>query len=72
MSEKETEDEVGRESCSFYVTNVPPIVFDTDPEASIKVRASIRISHTQGVWLASNELSYPRLSLNATLFAISL
>lgn len=37
--EQETEKDVegDRESCSFYVTKVPSVVFDTDPEASVRV-----------------------------------
>ena len=31
------EETVGRQSCSFYVTCVPSVVFRTDPEASIRV-----------------------------------
>lgn len=37
---KDLEGDIGprRDSCSFYVTGVPPVVFETDPEASIRVR----------------------------------
>lgn len=41
VSAMESDVERDRESCSFYVTSVPSVVFDTDPEASVRVSRSM-------------------------------
>lgn len=35
-----------RDSCSFYVTGVPPVVFSKDPEASIRVSDASSLIYT--------------------------
>ena len=61
--DEDTNIEHESEPCSFYVAGVPAVVFDTDPETSIKVSQSLSLHNVR---LTSLRVKLRKLTFSST------